>query len=657
MKNQQYRPDIDGLRAFAVLAVIAFHLFGVRGGYVGVDIFFVISGFLITKIILSESKSNSFTFFNFYSRRIKRIFPALLIVLLCVFLAGVIFFLSEELKFLTKHIVAGSIFSSNILLWFEAGYFDQASHYKPLLHLWSLGVEEQFYIVWPLILITLLKLRLNLIYSSLFLILISFLLNIYWIQFDADASFYLFFSRAWQLILGALAAFLLIENSIESYLNRNLLIANLFSGLGAVLCIFAIIVFKPDFLYPGYWALLPTLGTFLIILGGAQTVLNQYILSKSLMVKVGLISFPLYLWHWPIFSFMKILNHGEVTNFWKLIALVLSFILAFATYVFLEKKIRYKKSNLVTLILLALMICLALFSTFVFFKDGFNSRWPAYESKYELIKKNDSRHDESLLKKCKKTFIAQKFAGECSTNNPDAEPEVILIGDSHAISIASGLAYYYDQHGQTFMLLARGACVPLIDTETTRPGKADVCKDIFDEIYEYIKSNKSIKLVILTFRGPWYLSGGGNSYHKQPRNPLVLNKSIKQGYIDTFSALHAVNKRLLVLDDVPEFSFMPKECVSYRPIISKYNPIVSCEADRIYSDSIRAEYSSVLQEIKVSFGYKVIDPMEIFCNEDKCTALNEYGLLFKDDNHLSINGSFYYADRLFKQYSDLLLLK
>ena len=168
MKNQQYRPDIDGLRAFAVLAVIAFHLFGVRGGYVGVDIFFVISGFLITKIILSEWKSNSFTLFNFYSRRIKRIFPALLIVLVGVFLAGAFFFLSEELKFLTKHIVAGSIFSSNILLWFEAGYFDQASHYKPLLHLWSLGVEEQFYMAWPLILIALLKLRLNLIYSSIF---------------------------------------------------------------------------------------------------------------------------------------------------------------------------------------------------------------------------------------------------------------------------------------------------------------------------------------------------------------------------------------------------------------------------------------------------------------------------------------------------------
>lgn len=657
MKNQQYRPDIDGLRAFAVLAVIAFHLFGVRGGYVGVDIFFVISGFLITNIILSEWKSDSFTLFNFYSRRIKRIFPALLIVLLFVFLAGIIFFLSEELKFLAKHIVAGSIFSSNILLWFEAGYFDQASHYKPLLHLWSLGVEEQFYIVWPLILIALLRLRLNLIYTSLFLILISFLLNIYWIQFDSDASFYLFVSRAWQLILGALLAFLLVEDTFENYINHNFLMANLFSGLGAVLCIYAIVKFKSDFLYPGYWALLPTLGAFLIILGGPHTILSKHILSKSLMVKVGLISFPLYLWHWPIFSFMKILNHGEVTNFWKLIALVLSFIFALATYVFLEKKIRYKKSNLVTLILLALMICFALLSTFVFYKDGFNSRWPAYESKYELITKNDSRYNESLLKKCKETFIAQKFAGECSTNNPDAEADVILIGDSHAISIASGLAYHYDQHGQTFMLLARGACVPLIDTETTRPGKADVCKDIFDEVYEYINKKNSIKLVLLTFRGPWYLSGGGNSYQKQPSNPLVLNKSIGQGYIDTFKSLHAVNKRLLVLDDIPELNFSPKECVNYRPIIDKYKPVVSCESERVYSDSIRAKYSGILQDIKKSFGYEVIDPIEIFCNDTKCSAINEYGLLYKDDNHLSVNGSFYYADRLFKKYRHILLSK
>lgn len=217
LPHPKYRPDIDGLRAIAVLSVVIFHAFPnlLKGGFIGVDIFFVISGFLISTIILNGLEKDSFSFVEFYSRRIKRIFPALLLVLIASFVLGWFVLLADEYKQLGKHIAGGAGFVSNFVLWKESGYFDNTSETKPLLHLWSLGIEEQFYIVWPLLLWFVWKQRLNPLTITLIVMLSSFILNISTVQSDAVAAFYSPQTRFWELLTGSILAYVTLNQSIN----------------------------------------------------------------------------------------------------------------------------------------------------------------------------------------------------------------------------------------------------------------------------------------------------------------------------------------------------------------------------------------------------------------------------------------------------------
>jgi peptidoglycan/LPS O-acetylase OafA/YrhL len=219
LPHPKYRPDIDGLRAIAVLSVVIFHAFPnlLKGGFIGVDIFFVISGFLISTIILSGLKHDSFSFIEFYSRRIKRIYPALLLVLIASFIFGWFALLADEYKQLGKHIAGGAGFISNFILWKESSYFDNAAETKPLLHLWSLGIEEQFYIVWPLLLWIAWKQRLNILTLVLIVMIISFVLNVNTIQSDSTAAFYSPQTRFWELLIGSILAYATINSVKQTF--------------------------------------------------------------------------------------------------------------------------------------------------------------------------------------------------------------------------------------------------------------------------------------------------------------------------------------------------------------------------------------------------------------------------------------------------------
>ena len=352
-----YRPDVDGLRAIAILSVIGFHAFPgyVEGGFVGVDVFFVISGFLISGLIFKELEQGNFRFANFYARRIKRIFPALILVISACLVLGWFVLLSDEYKQLGKHIVAGMAFISNFALRDESGYFDTAAELKPLLHLWSLGIEEQFYIIWPPLLLFAYRRGLNLILLIILIAVASFALNIGMIDMDPISAFYLPQTRFWELMIGGILAYITLykKDEFDSLLNRNVFRASkhstafhnviaVFGGLLVVVAIFGLSREKP---FPGWWGLLPTIGTFLLIFPGQKTWLNGKILSNPLLVFVGLISYPLYLWHWPLLSFARIIESGKPTREIVLAAVGLSFVLAWLTYKFIEKPIRSKKSN------------------------------------------------------------------------------------------------------------------------------------------------------------------------------------------------------------------------------------------------------------------------------------------------------------------------
>jgi len=333
-----YRPDIDGLRAVAVGSVVGFHAFplAAKGGFIGVDIFFVISGFLISGIIFRQLEAGRFSYLDFYSRRIKRIFPALLTVLAATLLAGWYLLLPDEFERLGKHLAAGAGFISNLALWNESGYFDAAADSKPLLHLWSLGIEEQFYLLWPLALGLVWRRRRGLLAITVLIAAVSFAINVATVRSDAVAAFYSPLSRFWELMAGGILAY--VAGHRPELLARG---ANARSVAGLVLIAAALVLLTKESAFPGWWALLPVLGTFLMISGGPDAWLNRKVLAARPMVWVGLISYPLYLWHWPILVFTRIVKGAVLDDKDGVMAVAAAVVLAALTYRFVEGPLRH----------------------------------------------------------------------------------------------------------------------------------------------------------------------------------------------------------------------------------------------------------------------------------------------------------------------------
>jgi len=391
-----YRPDIDGLRAIAVLSVVLFHGFPqtFRGGFIGVDVFFVLSGYLISRIIFEQLNQGTFNFLDFYARRIKRIFPALVIVLAAAYIAGWFTLLADEYGQLGAHIAAGAGFISNFVLWRESGYFDHSAHTKPLLHLWSLGIEEQFYIVWPLLLWLASKFRRSLFLLTVIVAALSFYLNITQIQNDVVAAFYSPQTRIWELLLGSILAWysfnkkdglvavvMFLEQkcrrpeAVVDQVRLRACMKNVLSCLGFILLIYSLIRFNRDLQFPGKWAAIPVLGTALILAAGPLAWLNEKILSNKILVWFGLISYPLYLWHWPLLSFAWIVEAGPPSAFTRIGLIIISVALALLTYRLIERPIRFgKQGGLKVSLLVMLLVTLGGVGLGTFYERGFPFR-------------------------------------------------------------------------------------------------------------------------------------------------------------------------------------------------------------------------------------------------------------------------------------------
>ncbi len=366
-----YRRDIDGLRAIAVLSVVAFHAFPtwLRGGFIGVDIFFIISGYLISSILLKGLETGTFSFKTFYARRIKRIFPALLTVMAACLAFGWIALFPDEYKQLGKHVFGGAGFVSNLLLWNEVGYFDRAAETKPLLHLWSLGIEEQFYIFWPVILLLAWKRRMKLALLTAVLAGASFLLNVAGVTHRASATFYSPASRAWELLFGALLAGHLLKPGQANAAPRHWQ-----SVLGLALLAIGMVFVTRERHFPGWLALLPTLGALLLIGAGPQAWVNRTLLSNRLMVWFGLISYPLYLWHWPLLSFAQIIESKTPSDAIRAGAIALAVLLAWITYRFIERPLRFGAGRARVAGLACAMVAVAAIGGFLVQQDGLPKR-------------------------------------------------------------------------------------------------------------------------------------------------------------------------------------------------------------------------------------------------------------------------------------------
>ena len=337
-----YRKDIDGLRTLAVLPVIFFHAgLGIfSGGFVGVDIFFVISGYLITTIILEELKNDKFSIITFYDRRARRILPALFAVMLFCLICGYFTMMPDEYKNLGQSLVATSFFSNNVLLALTTGYWDLVSEFKPLLHTWSLGVEEQYYIIIPLLLLLAWKFFKNKILLMFSLIFISsFVFANWFVNVSPNVAFYILPTRAWEIALGGIVAVLLNRNLIK---NEKFATNNILSLLGLILICISIFAFDSSVLSPSYYLLIPTIGTSLIIIFSTEKTIAYRILSIKPIVFIGLLSYSLYLWHQPIFAFLRIYSIEEPNTSTFLYSIILIFAISYLSLKYIEAPFRNK---------------------------------------------------------------------------------------------------------------------------------------------------------------------------------------------------------------------------------------------------------------------------------------------------------------------------
>jgi peptidoglycan/LPS O-acetylase OafA/YrhL len=654
--QQSYRPDIDGLRAAAVLSVLGFHAFPTvfPSGFIGVDIFFVISGFLISSIIFKGLAEGSFSFTDFYSRRIKRIFPALLIVLLTCFVVGWFVLLPDELKQLGKHMAAGAGFGSNLMLLSESGYFDNLSDTKPLLHLWSLGIEEQFYIAWPLLLWLVWKRRINLFATIFGLLLLSFLLNVGMIHKHAVSVFYMPQTRVWELLVGALLACIQIHGQIHRETNKftfarsfSTLSPHVWSSFGVLLISVSYFLLSKDKRFPGWWALLPTLGAAGIIAGGQQAWFNRKVLAHPVMVWIGLISFPLYLWHWPLLSFARIVQSETPSIEIRLSALALSFVLAWLTFVLVERRVRHQKNKTVTVVLIIMMVLTGFLGYNCFSRDGYRFR----ENIKKLEQQNNGFNWDDI----------KNYDQTTANDPPNLKRDVMLVGDSHAQAIFAGFSEVFKQHQTRLQIKASAACPPFYDLTVQHIGHEEQCKDEMNGYLDAIIKDESIKTVILSSRGPLYLTGHGfgdiDMIHLMIKSSFANAKS-NEDYTDVFSdamsrtltMLTKANKKIFFMVDVPELGFEPEQCVDVRPykLVDNKKSVCAITKD-VYLKRNASYLNIVAQHVKTFPNVKFLHPSSHLCDEQFCYAKKGDIIFYRDDDHLSYAGSLRMAQLLEKE--------
>ena len=601
--SDRYRSDIDGLRAVAVMLVVNFHAFpeALKSGFIGVDIFFVISGFLITSIIARELGSKRFSLVTFYNRRVRRIFPALIAVLCTVLVLGWLWLLPLPYAALSRDVAASAAFSANIALMLQSGYFDVAAAQKPLLHLWSLGIEEQFYLAWPLILMLAARRRLKLLWVVIAIGVASFLVNVALIGADPIATFYLPFTRAWELAAGAGLA------CIWSRLDQGIAASNLRAGGGAVLIAVAVALLNVHRAFPGWWALLPVAGSALLLSAPAAWG-NRVLLGSRPAVWIGLISYPLYLWHWPLLVLFAAIKFGALSDLEREGIVLLSMLLAWGTYWFIERPFRFgRPAPLKVASLAGAMALVAVAGIVVVEGKGFAFRLPPEIRAMADVPEQTAqwRIHECLLDLGHET----KFADSCVDRSH--RPLLLVWGDSTAGALMPGLRKAQQHHDFGIAQLTASSCVPIIHVDI---GEQPNCRANNERVLAMVRR---IKPDIVLLHGTW------------------------EKYLDhaaeTVTALKATGARVVVLGPLPFWkSGLPNEVLRYWMLHHRLIPARSDEVDagRAIDDAMRAA--------TVPTGAEFISARDVLCDIDGCLARlgdKASDLSASDQVHLTEEGS------------------
>jgi peptidoglycan/LPS O-acetylase OafA/YrhL len=648
-----YRREIDGLRALAVLPVILFHagFEAFSGGFVGVDVFFVISGYLITTIILTELEQGKFSIVNFYERRARRILPALFLVMLVCIPFAWFWLLPSDMKVFSQSLVAVSVFASNILFWLQTGYFDKAAELKPLLHTWSLAVEEQYYVLFPLFLMLFWKLGKRWILVTLGLIFVASLAVAQWGAYaKPTAAFFLLPTRVWELLIGAFASFYLSQTNRKDFGKGLSEVAGWF---GVALIMYAVFAYSKATPFPGFYALVPTMGAVLIILFATQQTTVGKFVGNKVFVGVGLISYSAYLWHQPLFAFARERSLTEPSGMVFLILSIGALILAYFTWRYVESPFR-SKDNFKR----RTVFKLSLVFSIVFVSLGISGH-------FGLFSPNESLPEDFMIQ-----FSWNKLRTSCDDGmDPKvgevpfcrlgasgiSKPVAAVFGDSHS----EALNPVFDKLGKelnfSYVHNGLGGCLPLVGIDVVKGNwDKEICKSLADKQIKFVKDN-DIKTVFLIGRWSLYTQG---EYEKN-MTKFFLTKSegtelsreasrkvFTEAFLKTLSKYEELGVNVVIVLQVPQQKFDPKKF--YSKLLA--SDLIGSNDSSVGVRELSVGYAEhlLLQQFNRQFfdtlkdraNVKLFNPDPYFCHDSRCFLGNSESSYYCDDNHINSAGSF-----------------
>ena len=648
-----YRPDIDGMRALAVLAVVAYHYSPANfpGGFIGVDIFFVISGYLITGILVKAIENNEFSTFggllsDFYQRRIRRIFPTLILVLSVCLVIGWLVLFSSEYARLGKYVAAGAGYVENFVLWHEAGYFDHASIDKTLLHLWSLAVEEQFYIAWPLLLWVITRRHWPLLRAIALIAAVTFVLNVYLVFSGHNThAFYSPIPRTWELMVGAWLA--VGHRRGVSWLTRW---RSAQSWGGITLIVAGLVLIDPASAFPGFWALMPVLGTAMIVNAGPNTFLNGRLLSWRPAVGVGLISYPLYLWHWALLSLVVIVfgdNDPTFRHVSRIVLFVLSILLAWLSYRYFEDPIRRSGRGFTAISLTAAVAILGLAGLAVYALSGIPDRPASFVSvnAEQYVKSmqmgtlansldcfNPQTNMTFLQKKGHEAYLPDKWY--CEIGDTRSKTVVLAYGDSHARAMIPTLDKYGKATNTRIVFASIGSCLPLMDVmvHTDYP---DACHELSQKVAQFARDVRP-KAVVLIEAWASYLGAGKIHIQQSITGQQALHITLSE----TLASYQKLGIPVVLMEDNPlQRTSVPK--ASIRFAVNPSEQVLNESAvTRISYEQQEAGANSVLRSVASQYSLaSVLGVGNALCDADICPWARQHEFLYYDSGHLSEAGA------------------
>lgn len=648
-----YRPDVDGVRALAVLTVVAYHYSPANfpGGFIGVDIFFVISGYLITGILVKATEENQFPTFgrllsDFYQRRIRRIFPSLIVVLITCLVIGWLVLFSEEYERLGKYVAAGAGYVENFVLWNEAGYFDHASIDKTLLHLWSLAVEEQFYIAWPLLLWVISRRRWPLLTSIALIGLATFVLNVALVfNGHVTQAFYSPASRTWELMTGAWLA--VAHRHGLPWLSRW---ADVQSWAGMALIAAGLMLVSPASAFPGFWALLPVLGTGLIVNGGPNTFLNGRLLSWRPAVWIGLISYPLYLWHWALLSLVVIVFGNSDPAFRRtsrVVLLLVSLLLAWLTYRYLEIPVRRSRRTFTAVSLTGAVAVLGVAGLAIFLASGAPDR-PAtfvsakaerYVRSMQLGALADSR--DCFNPQTKMTMLQKQRRADylpeqwyCELGETRSSAVILVYGDSHARAMIPALDKYGKSAKVKITFASIGSCLPLtgISVSTDYP---DACHELSLKATHFASEVRP-KAVVLIEAWASYIAEG--KIHAQ--SAATGKPALRIALSETLAFYQELGIPMVLMEDNPN-QRTPVPKASIRFAVDPSDQTLNASAvTRLGYKQQQAGVNSILKSAASRYPLaSVLEVGDALCGTAICPWARNHEFLYYDSGHLSEAGA------------------